>query len=274
MTNQIDVKWPDKFNLLKVMVSATTYAKALDAIIAAASLRLHACVDHMPVHGLITASTDKEFGAAINKFDMVCPDGHPVRWALNALYKTKLPDRVYGPDLMLMLCKAAAGKGIGIYLYGSTDEVLSKLKTNLCRKYPAIKIVGEEAPPFRALSLEEDSVVIDRINQSGAGLIFIGLGCPKQEIWAADHRDKIKGVLMCVGAAFDFHAGNKKQAPAWMQKRGLEWLFRLCQEPGRLWQRYFVTNSIFIVKFACQWITVTLLRAFDKFRFSRNSSLR
>jgi exopolysaccharide biosynthesis WecB/TagA/CpsF family protein len=255
------IAWPIKYNLLNVNVSATSYKVSLDVIIEAAEKNVSACVDHMPVHGLITANTDTIFGTAINKFDMVCPDGHPVRWALNALYKTKLPDRVYGPDLMLMLCKAAAEKGIGIYLYGSTEEVLSKLKTNLFLKYPALKIVGAEAPPFRKLSLEEDAAVIERINQSGAGLVFIGLGCPKQEMWAADHRDKIKGVLMCVGAAFDFHAGNKKQAPSWMQKRGLEWLFRLCQEPGRLWQRYFITNSLFIVKFSCQWISMLPQRA-------------
>jgi exopolysaccharide biosynthesis WecB/TagA/CpsF family protein len=209
----------------------------------------------MPVHGLITAGTDKKFGAAMNSFDMVCPDGHPVRWALNALYNTNLPDRVYGPDLMLMLCKAAAEKGIGIYLYGSTEAVLDKLKSNLRARFPGLKIVGAESPPFRNLSPVEDDKVVERLNSSGAGIVFIGLGCPKQEMWAFEHREKIKAVLMCVGAAFDFHAGNKKQAPAWMQKRGLEWLFRLCQEPGRLWQRYFVTNSLFIAKFSFQWIT-------------------
>jgi exopolysaccharide biosynthesis WecB/TagA/CpsF family protein len=259
--NSIPVVWPEKYDLLNVQVSATTYSKALEVIIAAAGKRTHACVDHMPVHGLVTASTDKKFGAAMNSFDMVCPDGHPVRWALNALYKINLPDRVYGPDLMLMLCKAASEKEIGIYLYGSAEAVLDKLKNNLITKYPRLRIVGAESPPFRELTQEEDSDVVDRINKSSPGLVFIGLGCPKQEMWAFEHREKINAVLMCVGAAFDFHAGNKKQAPGWMQKRGLEWLFRLCQEPGRLWQRYFLTNSLFIAKFVFQWITTMSQRS-------------
>jgi exopolysaccharide biosynthesis WecB/TagA/CpsF family protein len=258
MKNNDKFGWPPKRNLLNVMVTPTTYAHALETIIAAAATREHACVDHMPVHVLIPAHTDKKFGDAMNSFDMVCPDGQPVRWGLNVLYKTNLRDRVYGPDLMLMLCNAAAEKGIGIYLYGSTDKVLEKLKNNLIAKYPVLKIVGAEAPPFRPLTAEEDEAVIQRINQSNAGLIFIGLGSPKQEMWAFEHREKIQGVQMCVGAAFDFHAGNKKQAPSWMQKRGLEWLFRLIQEPGRLWQRYLIMNSLFIFKFSCQFVSMKL----------------
>ncbi len=125
-------------------------------------------------------------------------------------------------------------------------DVLNNLKTKLEDKYPAIKIVGVESPPFRPLTPEENDAVIDRINASGAGLVFIGLGCPRQDVFAYENRLRIKAVQLCVGAAFDFHAGTKKMAPPWMQKRGLEWLFRLTQEPGRLWKRYLVTNSTFV----------------------------
>jgi exopolysaccharide biosynthesis WecB/TagA/CpsF family protein len=183
----------------------------------------------------------------MNAFDIIAPDGQPVRWALNKFHKANLNDRVYGPELTIRLCGAAAEAGVPIYLYGSSPEVIELLSTNLIAKYPTLQIVGKESPPFRALTPEEDLEVIDRINASGAGLVFLGTGCPKQELFAYNHRESIKGVQLCVGAAFDFHAGKKKIAPAWMQKRGLEWLYRLCSEPRRLWKRYFVTNSIFVL---------------------------
>ena len=147
---------------------------------------------------------------------------------------------------MMRLCGKAAEEGVSIYLYGSTTEVLGKLKAQLEDRYPAIKIVGVESPPFRPLNPEENDEVANRINASGAGLVFIGLGCPRQDVFAHENRHKIKAVQLCVGAAFDFHAGTKKTAPAWMQKRGLEWLYRLTQEPGRLWKRYLVTNTAFV----------------------------
>jgi N-acetylglucosaminyldiphosphoundecaprenol N-acetyl-beta-D-mannosaminyltransferase len=124
----------------------------------------------------------------------------------------------------------------------------------LIQKFPRLRIAGAEAPPFRRLTPEEDEAMVQRINASGAGLVFIGLGCPKQDHFAADHMDHIQAVQVCVGAAFDFHAGNKRTAPAWMQRRGLEWLFRLFQEPRRLWKRYLVTNTLFLVKLARQWL--------------------
>jgi exopolysaccharide biosynthesis WecB/TagA/CpsF family protein len=247
------INWPLKYNLLNVKISATDYNSARDTIIKAATEHISACVDHMPVHGIITANTEKLFGNAISNFDMVCPDGQPVRWGLNLLYHLKLADRVYGPDLMLQLCKAASEKGISIYLYGSTEQVLNKLVKSLQIKFPSLIIAGFESPPFSKLSNDEDIAVAKRINDSGAGILFIGLGCPKQELWASEHRDKLHCVQMCVGAAFDFHAGTKKQAPSWMQKSGLEWLFRFEQEPLRLWKRYVITNSLFIIKFCWQY---------------------
>jgi N-acetylglucosaminyldiphosphoundecaprenol N-acetyl-beta-D-mannosaminyltransferase len=239
---------PRKHNLFGVNVSQTCYQEATDIIMQAARERRSMLVDHMPVHGLIEASQDPSLQNKLNRFDIVAPDGQPVRWVLNRIHKTNLSDRVYGPELMLRLCREAEREGVGAYLYGSQLSVLDCLQHNLIRRFPNLRIAGAESPPFRPLTTDEDHAAVDRINQSGAGLIFLGLGCPKQEHFAYDHRHKIKGVQLCVGAAFDFHAGCKRVAPRWMQRHGLEWAFRLITEPRRLWRRYLVTNSLFMLK--------------------------
>jgi N-acetylglucosaminyldiphosphoundecaprenol N-acetyl-beta-D-mannosaminyltransferase len=137
---------------------------------------------------------------------------------------------------------------VSVYLYGGTEDVLDKLCARLGQLCPALVIAGREAPPFRPLTDDEDRQVVERINDSGAGLVFIGLGCPKQDHFAYEHRPEVRAALVCVGAAFDFHAGIKPMAPRWMQRHGLEWLFRLASEPRRLWRRYLVTNSVFVVR--------------------------
>jgi N-acetylglucosaminyldiphosphoundecaprenol N-acetyl-beta-D-mannosaminyltransferase len=147
---------------------------------------------------------------------------------------------------MARFCGGAAAAGIGVYFYGSSPQVVDNLQATLTRKFPGLQVVGYEPHPHRALTKEEDRCVVERINASGAGLIFLGLGCPLQETFAYEHRHSLKGIQICVGAAFDFHAGNKKMAPEWMQKRGLEWFYRLSQEPRRLWRRYLWTNSVFL----------------------------
>lgn len=240
------INWPDKYDLFGVHVSVTTYDECVERIMQAAQRRQSALVTFMPVHGLVTAATDAGYRTAINDFDIVAPDGQPVRWALNQFHQAGLTDRVYGPQTTLLVCREAARRGVGVYLYGSTDEVLDQLTIKLTELCPGLKIVGHQSPPFRAMSQDELQQAVDRINASGAGIVMVGLGCPRQDFFAREHRDAIRAVQMCVGAAFDFHAGNKKMAPAWMQKKGLEWLFRLTQEPGRLWRRYLVTNSIFL----------------------------
>lgn len=244
--------WPPKYPLLGVEISATTYAAATDLIIATARQKQGKVVTALPVHGVVTASGDPDLMAKINTFEIVAPDGQPVRWALNFLYDTLLTDRVYGPELMLWLCRRAAADGIGIYLYGSHSHIVKKLAANLTKWFPTLRIDGSESPPFRLLSQDEDRETVERINASGAGLIFLGLGCPRQDFFAFEHRKTIKGVQVCVGAAFDFHSGNKAMAPSWMQRNSLEWLFRLVQEPARLWRRYLVTNSVFVFKLGAQ----------------------
>jgi N-acetylglucosaminyldiphosphoundecaprenol N-acetyl-beta-D-mannosaminyltransferase len=238
---------PRRHDLFGVRVSATTYDELCEWCIDRALNNKGGCVDLMPVHGLISAVRDPEYRDMMNAFDVIAPDGQPVRWALNKFHNANLSDRVYGPEFTLRLCKAAAEAGVPIYLYGSSPEVIELLSKNLSAKFPKLIIAGAESPPFRPLLAEEDAEVTARINDSGAKLVFLGTGCPKQEIFAYKHRYSINGVQLCVGAAFDFHAGKKNIAPAWMQKRGLEWLFRLCSEPRRLWKRYFVTNSIFVM---------------------------
>jgi exopolysaccharide biosynthesis WecB/TagA/CpsF family protein len=237
-------------DLFGLQVSATTYDEAAGVILCAAAQGVPGVVSCQAVHAIVTHSGDPSLRAKVNAFDMVTPDGMPVRWALNLLHRARLPDRVYGPELMLRLCRGAADAGIPIYLYGGTPAVAKSLRTNLLHQFPGLVIAGCEAPPFRPLTPEEDRAVTDRINRSGAGLVFIGLGCPKQDLFAHDHRDRLRAVQVCVGAAFDFHAGVKKMAPRWMQRLGLEWLYRVCQEPGRLWRRYLVTNTIFLGKVA------------------------
>jgi N-acetylglucosaminyldiphosphoundecaprenol N-acetyl-beta-D-mannosaminyltransferase len=244
------IVWPPKNDIFGVLVSATRYAEVVEKVIAAARTGQSALVDFMPVHGLIPAVQDPKHLARLNQFQIVAPDGQPVRWALNYFYGAGLTDRVYGPELTWRLCRAAAEANIGIYLFGSTPEVLEKLQAKLLTAFPDLHIAGAESPPFRPLTPEEDRAAIDRINASGAGLLFLGTGSPRQEVFAFEHRDSIRAVQLCVGAAFDFHAGTKKIAPEWMQKRGLEWLFRLTQEPGRLWKRYLVMNSTYVMLFA------------------------
>jgi exopolysaccharide biosynthesis WecB/TagA/CpsF family protein len=239
--------WPERHPLLRLRVSATTYDEAEDLLIAAARERRKALVAHLSVHGLVHANRDAEFAEAIEGFDIVAPDGQPVRWALNQLWGTGLTDRVYGPELMKRLCRRAAREGISIYLYGSSDAVIERLRETLLERFPRLVIAGSESPPFRDLTPEEQRESIARINESGAALVFIGLGCPKQELFAFRNRDRIEGVQLCVGAAFDFLSGQKKMAPRWMQKRGLEWLFRLGSEPRRLAGRYVPNNTLFLI---------------------------
>jgi exopolysaccharide biosynthesis WecB/TagA/CpsF family protein len=243
------VRWQRKVDLFGVGVSVTNYDEAAAAILHAAAAGVPGIVSCHAVHALVTASRSPSLRAKVNTFDLVSPDGQPVRWALNLLHGARLVDRVYGPELMLRLCRGAAAAGLAIYLYGGSPSVVERLQANLRHQYPELCIAGWEAPPFRPLTPAEDQAVVDRINTSGAGLVLVGLGCPKQDLFAFEHRATIRPVQVCVGAAFDFHAGVKKMAPAWMQRRGLEWLYRLIQEPRRLWLRYLVTNTLFLWQF-------------------------
>jgi len=210
------------------------------------------------VHGLTMAAIDPDFGAILNGFDLVTPDGQPVRWALNALHAAGLKERVYGPTLMRQVCEAAAAEGVSVYFYGGRSEVLECLVERLRTSLPDLRIAGCSAPPFRTLTPEEDAAEVERIIDSHAQVVFVGLGCPRQERWAHAHRLDLSRPLVCVGAAFDFHAGTLRQAPGWMQSRGLEWFFRLLMEPRRLWRRYAKHIPIFVVLVIRQYLTQRL----------------
>ena len=268
-----DALWPPKVDLFGVGYTPTNYQEAADVIIAAAKKEIAGVVACHAVHAVVTCSGDAELKEKVNQFDMLTPDGQPVRWGLNLLYGAGLRDRVYGPELMLRLCQRAAEADVPVYFYGGTDTVIQQLVDNFRSRFPELKIAGYEAPPFRPLTEEEDLAVINRINDSGARIVFIGLGCPKQDEFGYAHRHSIRAVQVCVGAAFDFHAGAKSMAPGWMQQRGLEWLYRLIQEPRRLWRRYLATNSIFLMKLTwelLQWRSVRRQR--KQWRSSREQA--
>jgi len=259
MTQAIPIRWPRRYNLMGVEVSATDYQETVDRLVEAAHAHYPAVVSFQAAHAVVCASRDKQLQQRVNSFDIVTADGHAVRWALNWLHNTGMRDRVYGPESMLRVCERATAEALPIYLYGGPSQAaLDTLIERLREKFPAIQIAGAESPPFRPLTEQEDAAVVQRINDSGARFVFIGLGCPKQDHFAYEHRERIQAVQLNVGAAFDFHAETKKMAPPWMQRNGLEWLFRACSEPRRLGMRYLTTNSIFICKFVRQWLTQTI----------------
>lgn len=239
--------WPAKRNLLGLGVSCVEYDQAVDCVIQAATDRQRAIVSCHAVHAVTTISRDKALCEAANRFAMITPDGQPVRWSLNLLHRAGLKERVYGPELMWRVLHQSAQRQLPIYLYGGSPESLQQLIDRLTAQIPGLIIAGSQSPPYRELSDQEMETVADQINASGATIVFIGLGCPKQDRFAAAQADRINAVQICVGAAFDFHAGCKSTAPAWMQRVGLEWLFRLGCEPRRLWRRYLVTNTQFVL---------------------------
>ena len=241
-----------KKNIIGILIDAIDYEAAVDFIFRAAKERRGATVSALAVHGVMTGVLDKEHKFRLNHFDLLVPDGQPVRWVLNALYGTKLTDRVYGPNLTLKVCERAAAEGLPIYLYGSTPEILAGLTQSLEMRFPGIRIAGAEPSKFRRLKPEEKTELANRITASGASIALVGLGCPRQEAFAYEFRDLLSMPILAVGAAFPFIAGLVPQAPSWMQARGLEWLFRLFAEPKRLWRRYLYLNPTYVFLVALQ----------------------
>lgn len=227
-------------------VNSTTYSAATDIVVDWSNRRDSRYVCMANVHMLMEAADSKEFKKLVNDADLVVPDGMPLVWILRLKGKRNQP-RIYGPTFMLHVMEYAAHAGIPVGFCGGTPEVLFLLIERMQARYRNLRVAFSVSPPFRDLSQAEDEAIVEQLNQSGARILFVGLGCPKQEIWMAEHRGRVKAVMLGVGAAFDFHSGVKPQAPAWMQMIGLEWLFRLIQEPRRLWRRYLYHNPRFIV---------------------------
>ncbi|MFA5059047.1 MAG: WecB/TagA/CpsF family glycosyltransferase [Candidatus Omnitrophota bacterium] len=199
-----------------------------------------------PVSTVVRCQEDEQYRSIINGAAMVTPDGMPLVW-LGRLKGHKTIKRTYGPDLMLETCRLSQERNCAHYFYGGSQETCDLLEKNLRQKFPKINIAGKYSPPFRNLSFEEDKAIVEEINRCSPDILWVGLGSPKQDIWMSEHRLRLNvPVMVGVGAAFDFIAGTKSQAPIWMQNSGLEWIFRLCCEPGRLWRRYLIGNSKFI----------------------------
>jgi len=237
--------------ILGVNVAVSSDEKVVQRCLAWAQARESRTLCFSTVHMIMEAVDDPEFLRRLNSIDVVNPDGMPLVWALGAL-GAKSAQRVYGPDTTVMMLDAAEKAGIPVGFYGGSQAVLDALVAAVRSKHPQLNIAFKESPPFRALTPEEDAAVIDRITSSGTRLLFIGLGCPKQENWVVEHAGKVPAVMLAVGAAFDFLAGTKPQAPRWMMRWGLEWLFRLITEPRRLAKRYIRNNPRFVFRFLRQ----------------------
>ena len=241
-----------KHSILGVLINAVDMDWAAEAVIRAAGDRRSMSVSALAVHGLMSGVVDHEQKFRLNQFDLLVPDGQPVRWALNWLHRAGLSQRVYGPQLTLRLCERAAAERLPVYFYGSAPDVLQSLTSKLVLQFPGLMIAGAEPSKFRQLSQIEKQEVARRIASSGAAIVFIGLGCPRQEIFVYEFRGLLDMPVLAVGAAFPFIAGTVPQAPHWMQDAGLEWLFRLCAEPKRLWRRYLFLNPSYLFLIALQ----------------------
>jgi N-acetylglucosaminyldiphosphoundecaprenol N-acetyl-beta-D-mannosaminyltransferase len=235
-----------RVDVLGVGVSTIDQGMALDEVTRwiEAGERHYVCVTG--VHGVMESQRDPELKAIHNASGLTTPDGMPMVWA-GRKAGAEWMDRVYGPDLMLNVLGRAAERGWSSFLYGGKDGVPELLARKLAERIPGVEIAGTYSPPFRPLTEAEDAEIVDRINDSGAQLVWVGLSTPKQERWMAAHRDRLNApALFGVGAAFDFHAGLVPQAPSWMQRNGLEWFYRLTKEPRRLWRRYLVNNPAYL----------------------------
>ena len=245
---------PETVAVLGVPLALTDYAGALDWVDAmvAAGQRGYVCV--AATHTVMACAEDPALRAAVLGSTLTVPDGQPLVWALGALGH-HLDDRVYGPELMARACERAVATGTRTFLYGGRNQgALVQLTYNLRTRYPGLRIVGGYAPPFRELTADEEAAVVREIDASGADVVWVGIGVPKQEKWMARMRPVLRApILIGVGAAFDFHAGLIPQAPAAMQRLGLEWAFRLAAEPRRLWRRYLRYNPRFVIGFARQY---------------------
>jgi N-acetylglucosaminyldiphosphoundecaprenol N-acetyl-beta-D-mannosaminyltransferase len=254
-----------KQDVLGVGISATNYSEVMAAcagwiarraVARAPSPARYVCVTS--VHGVMEARKDNTFREILNGADIATPDGMPLVWALRSFGETQ-QERVYGPDLMLMLCAQAERMGHRIFLYGGRAETLEALCQNLLKRFPGLTIAGKHSPPFRPPTESEEREICAMIARSNSDLLFVGISTPKQERWMADHKALFPGLVMVgVGAAFDFHAGRVSQAPAWMQARGLEWLYRLGKEPLRLWKRYVLITPWFIPCWGMQKLSLII----------------
>lgn len=234
-----------KENIFTFPVSIGSYQNFIDEIFNLAAQKGSSYVCFANVHMVVEAYNDPLFSSVVKNADIVTPDGQPVAVFLQRFKKIDQV-RVAGLDIFPDLLREAESRKKSVYFYGGTDEVLEKIVDRARKEFPEIKISGSYSPPFRKLSEEEDAEIVRKINETKPDLVFVALGCPKQEQWMARHKQQVKGCMLGIGHAFKVYAGISKRSPRWMQRLSLEWLYRLFQEPGRLWKRYFVTNTFFL----------------------------
>ena len=239
------MKKPFTNRILGVNIAITNMQETVDLIIEHLEEIRGQFICLSNVHTTVMSEKDAEYREIQNSAFLALPDGSPLA-LVQRLRGYRSAEQVAGPDLMPAIWKAAEHTEYSHYFYGSTPETIAALEKNLRSKYPDMKIAGMESPPFRSLTEEEDRQAVERINASGADFVWVGLGAPKQEKWMYAHKDHVNGVMIGVGAGFDYHAGNIKRAPGWMQKLSLEWLYRLLQDPKRLFKRYLVTNTRYL----------------------------
>jgi N-acetylglucosaminyldiphosphoundecaprenol N-acetyl-beta-D-mannosaminyltransferase len=241
-----EVGLPAKVDVLGVNVSVTQMNEAVNAVLDAAESERPLSVSALAVHGVMTGVQDPEQLQRLNGIDLVLPDGQPVRWVMNWLHSTRLRERVYGPDLMRNLCRSAERRSLSVYLFGSTEATLAALRRNLIETHPALRIAGSRASEFRRGSDAEFEEVCGVIRESGADMVFVGLGCPRQEIFAYESRNLVRRPVIAVGAAFDFLAGLDSEPSPFVQRVGLQWFHRLIRNPRRLAHRYLVLGPQFL----------------------------
>jgi len=240
--------------ILRMRVDATSYEHTARRIVNWARSRESRYVCLANVHMVMESYDDPAFRRIVNDADLVTPDGMPLVWCLRLLGISRAT-RVCGPELTPFVCARAAEERIPVGFYGGHPQVLDRLANNLQKRFPNLDIAYSWSPPFRPLAHAEDNLAVQMINESGARILFVGLGCPKQERWMNEHKGVVQAVMLGVGAAFDFVAGTKRQAPKFVRQAGLEWLFRLLTEPRRLWRRYLLHNPRFLALFAYQLLT-------------------
>lgn len=258
MTLQIQHRLPVKY-VIGCPVTALSFDEQMSIVIDWAKQRLSRFMCIANVHMLIEAYQDREFCTVLRKADLVAPDGMPLVWMLK-LMGVKTQDRVAGLDVLIALCKLAEREQVSVLFLGSHNEILDRMRHRLEQQFPNLTIAGMEPLPFRPLTEAEDREIVHRVNESGAGIVFVSLGCPKQERWMDDHSGKINAVMIGLGGAFPVYAGIHKRAPLFIRNLGFEWLYRLAQEPRRLWKRYISTIPIFIW-LACRQLLASRMAA-------------
>lgn len=244
-----------KSRIVSLDLCTGSYREFVDQIASLGEQRISSYVCVANVHMCIEAWQNHDFAAVVNNADIATPDGMPLAKSLKLLYGID-QQRVAGMDLLPDLIAEAENRGLALFFHGSTDEVLEKISERINREHPGATIAGAYSPPFRPLTATEEQAMVERINNSGANMVMVALGCPKQELWMARHKGKINAVMIGVGGAFPVYAGTQARAPQWMQHCALEWLYRLYQEPRRLLKRYVVTNSLFLLLMAWELVKI------------------